>query len=113
MDIPFSLESAAIKCSINYLPCPTARHWQCVWKAFHCVRALMMCMLQCFDCNVLSFLVHLWVRFEKRIYIPLPDKNARTEIFKIHIGNTPNNLSEADYKTLGSEAEGLVTCVCT
>ena len=46
-------------------------------------------------------------RFEKRIYIPLPEKNARTEIFKIHIGNTPNELTEPDYRALGAEAEGL------
>lgn len=45
-------------------------------------------------------------RFEKRIYIPLPEKNARTEIFKIHIGNTPNTLTDSDYRTLGAEAEG-------
>jgi len=38
----------------------------------------------------------------------LPDVNARTEIFKIHIGSTPNNLSDSDYKRLGSEAEGLM-----
>jgi len=50
------------------------------------------------------------IRFEKRIYIPLPDKNARTEIFKIHIGNTPNNLTDTDFRTLGHEAEGLVAC---
>lgn len=46
-------------------------------------------------------------RFEKRIYIPLPEKNARTEIFKIHIGNTPHSLSENDFRTLGDESEGF------
>ena len=37
-------------------------------------------------------------RFEKRIYIPLPEANARAEIFKIHIGTTPNTLTEEDFK---------------
>jgi vacuolar protein-sorting-associated protein 4 len=45
-------------------------------------------------------------RFEKRIYIPLPEKNARTEIFKIHVGNTPNELTEHDYRQLGDQTEG-------
>lgn len=45
-------------------------------------------------------------RFEKRIYIPLPEKNARTIMFKLHIGNTPNLLNEDNYRTLGEEAEG-------
>lgn len=46
-------------------------------------------------------------RFEKRIYIPLPDKNARTGIFKIHIGNTPHSLNEDDFRRLGDESEGF------
>lgn len=33
-------------------------------------------------------------RFEKRIYIPLPEAPARTGMFKLHIGNTPNTLTE-------------------
>merc|ERR1712130_157017 len=31
-------------------------------------------------------------RFVKRIYIPLPEKEARQIMFKIHIGKTPNSL---------------------
>lgn len=31
-------------------------------------------------------------RFEKRIYIPLPDLVARTTQFKIRLGKTPHNL---------------------
>jgi len=42
----------------------------------------------------------------------LPEKNARTEIFKIHIGNTPNSVTDADYRTLGAEAEGSVISIC-
>lgn len=48
----------------------------------------------------------MFFRFEKRIYIPLPEKNARTGIFKIHIGNTPHSLNEDDFRRLGDESEG-------
>mmetsp|Transcript_31535 Transcript_31535/g.66329 ORF Transcript_31535/g.66329 Transcript_31535/m.66329 type:complete len:454 (-) Transcript_31535:76-1437(-) len=40
-------------------------------------------------------------RFEKRVYIPLPEAEARTAMVKIHLGDTPNNLSESDFDTLG------------
>merc|ERR1711879_934928 len=46
-------------------------------------------------------------RFQKRIYIPLPDAEARAAMFKIHIGKTPCGLGEADYKILGAKTEGL------
>lgn len=46
-------------------------------------------------------------RFEKRIFIPLPEKNARTDIFKIHIGNTPHSLVEEDFRRLGETSEGF------
>ncbi|KAI6182194.1 Vesicle-fusing ATPase [Aphelenchoides bicaudatus] len=45
-------------------------------------------------------------RFEKRIYIPLPDTNARKSMFKLHIGTTPNNLTEENLKTLAQKTEG-------
>jgi vacuolar protein-sorting-associated protein 4 len=40
-------------------------------------------------------------RFEKRIYIPLPEGPARARMFQIHVKNTPCTLSPADYKQLG------------
>lgn len=46
-------------------------------------------------------------RFEKRIYIPLPEELARRRMFTIHIGNTPNKLSEADIKHLASKTQGF------
>lgn len=46
-------------------------------------------------------------RFEKRIYIPLPEEHARLTIFKIHIGNTPHNLNEEDFKELAHKTEGF------
>lgn len=45
-------------------------------------------------------------RFEKRIYIDLPDAIARTHMFKMNLGKTPNNLSEQDYHELGRRTEG-------
>lgn len=40
-------------------------------------------------------------RFEKRIYISLPEAEARSLMFKIHVKDTPNTLAPADYKQLG------------
>lgn len=33
-------------------------------------------------------------RFDKRIYIPLPEAPARASMFKIHLGDTPNTLTQ-------------------
>uniref|UniRef100_L7M7H3 vesicle-fusing ATPase n=1 Tax=Rhipicephalus pulchellus TaxID=72859 RepID=L7M7H3_RHIPC len=46
-------------------------------------------------------------RFEKRIYIPLPDEPARLHMFKLHIGNTPHTLSEEDFKQLAKRSDGF------
>mmetsp|Transcript_41835 Transcript_41835/g.125184 ORF Transcript_41835/g.125184 Transcript_41835/m.125184 type:complete len:437 (-) Transcript_41835:209-1519(-) len=51
-------------------------------------------------------------RFDKRIYIPLPEDHARSHMFKIHLGDTPNNLMEADYKELGRRTEGFSGSDC-
>lgn len=45
-------------------------------------------------------------RFERRIYIPLPEIQARTGQFKIRLGKTPHNLSEEDFQELGRATEG-------
>lgn len=45
-------------------------------------------------------------RFEKRIYIPLPEAPARLHMFKLHIGNTPNSLTEADFRTIAEKTDG-------
>ena len=45
-------------------------------------------------------------RFEKRIYIPLPEMQARKRMFEIHIGNTLTNLSPTDLSTLSARTEG-------
>lgn len=45
-------------------------------------------------------------RFEKRIYIPLPDEHARRFMFKLNLGDTPHSLTEDDFKHLASKTEG-------
>lgn len=46
-------------------------------------------------------------RFEKRIYIALPEEHARLDIFKIHIGDTPHTLNEDDLKVLAQKTPGF------
>jgi len=40
-------------------------------------------------------------RFEKRIYIGLPEAAARTEMFRLHLGDTKTTLTEPDMRQLG------------
>lgn len=44
-------------------------------------------------------------RFEKRIYIGLPEAAARTRMIQIHLGNTPHTLSNENLKELGEKTE--------
>jgi vacuolar protein-sorting-associated protein 4 len=46
-------------------------------------------------------------RFEKRVYIPLPDPRARYVMFKQNIGSTTNDLTDADLQMLADETEGF------
>ena len=45
-------------------------------------------------------------RFEKRIYIPLPESFARAFMVKLHVGDTPNSLTEENFEELGDMTEG-------
>ncbi|TRY53942.1 hypothetical protein DNTS_029792 [Danionella cerebrum] len=45
-------------------------------------------------------------RFEKRIYIPLPEEHARGFMFKLNLGSTPSSLTESDFMTLGKKTDG-------
>ncbi|XP_076822275.1 vacuolar protein sorting-associated protein 4B-like [Clavelina lepadiformis] len=45
-------------------------------------------------------------RFERRIYIPLPEEVARITMFKLHLGDTKTNLTENDIKRLGKVTDG-------
>eukprot|EP00871_Galdieria_phlegrea_P005696 jgi/Galph1/613/GphlegSOOS_G5367.1 len=46
-------------------------------------------------------------RFERRIYIPLPNIQARERMFQIHIGNTPHELAAKDFHELAMLTEGF------
>ncbi|KAG0754849.1 hypothetical protein G6F57_010724 [Rhizopus arrhizus] len=45
-------------------------------------------------------------RFEKRIYIALPDAPARASIFALNVGSTPCTLTQTDYRKLADMTEG-------
>ncbi|AMD20407.1 HDL337Cp [Eremothecium sinecaudum] len=45
-------------------------------------------------------------RFEKRIYIPLPDTLARTKMFELNVGDTPCSLTDEDFRSLAQYTEG-------
>ena len=44
-------------------------------------------------------------RFEKRIYIPLPDELARKRLFELHVGNTSTTLTDNDFSQLAKLTE--------
>ena len=45
-------------------------------------------------------------RFEKKVYVPLPDLTARIGIFKIHTAGINMELTEEDFIELGVRSEG-------
>uniref|UniRef100_H3GA44 vesicle-fusing ATPase n=1 Tax=Phytophthora ramorum TaxID=164328 RepID=H3GA44_PHYRM len=45
-------------------------------------------------------------RFEKRIYIPLPDTDARKVMLGIHLGDTPNELSDSNFTAIAEKTDG-------
>jgi len=45
-------------------------------------------------------------RFEKRVYIPLPESEARTFMIKLNLGDTPNELEDDDFDRLGEMTDG-------
>lgn len=47
-------------------------------------------------------------RFEKRIYIPLPEAPPRANMFKMNLGNTAHTLTEDDFKQLSYKTDGYV-----
>ena len=49
-------------------------------------------------------------RFDKRIYIPLPEAPARANMFKIHLGDTPHSLTQvgAGGWGMGSGVSGVM-----
>lgn len=47
-------------------------------------------------------------RFEKRIYISLPEEHARLIMIKLHLGNTYHELTEEDLKILAAKTDKCV-----
>lgn len=45
-------------------------------------------------------------RFERRIYIPLPDSRARSRMFDIHLGSTQHTLTRTDFDALAEKSDG-------
>mmetsp|Transcript_20444 Transcript_20444/g.44468 ORF Transcript_20444/g.44468 Transcript_20444/m.44468 type:complete len:448 (+) Transcript_20444:433-1776(+) len=45
-------------------------------------------------------------RFEKRVYIPLPEAEARTAMVKLNLGDTPNELTEEEFERVGEITKG-------
>ena len=45
-------------------------------------------------------------RFEKRVYIALPESSARANMFKLNLGDTPNNITEEQFMQMGELSEG-------
>lgn len=46
-------------------------------------------------------------RFEKRIYIPLPDLHARAKMFELNVGSTPCKITPKEYRLLAEKTVGL------
>lgn len=46
-------------------------------------------------------------RFEKRIYIPLPDAGARSYMTKLNLGDTPNSLDQSNFDAVGEGTDGF------
>lgn len=44
-------------------------------------------------------------RFQRRIYIPLPDEIARKELFRLELHGEPHALSDADFELLAEKTE--------
>lgn len=55
-------------------------------------------------------------RFERRVYIPLPDAAARARMFELNVGDTPHELTHKDFIQLADMSKDLTgsdvaTCV--
>ena len=53
--------------------------------------------------------VNLWklfCRFEKRIYIPLPEASARVKMFELHMGNLKHSIQPPQFRELAEKTDG-------
>ena len=51
------------------------------------------------------FLKH-FCRFEKRIYIPLPEASARVKMFELHLGNLKHAIQSPHFRELAEKTDG-------
>jgi len=49
-------------------------------------------------------------RFEKRIFIGLPDASSRGRLLQIHLGNAPHNITSQQMKELEERTDGYSRC---
>ena len=67
----------------------------------------MLLTCELFDGGV-YYLIFFDPRFEKRIYIPLPEANARAKMVGLNIGSTPCKMGLRDYKLLAKKTDGYI-----
>eukprot|EP00929_Paragymnodinium_shiwhaense_P113626 TRINITY_DN81908_c0_g1_i1.p1 TRINITY_DN81908_c0_g1~~TRINITY_DN81908_c0_g1_i1.p1 ORF type:complete len:479 (+),score=119.71 TRINITY_DN81908_c0_g1_i1:100-1437(+) len=46
-------------------------------------------------------------RFEKRVYIPLPEEEARVVMLRLNIGDTPSQINEEEMRQIARRADGF------
>merc|ERR1719237_177877 len=46
-------------------------------------------------------------RFEKRVYIPLPEEDARARLLSLSLGDTPHQCSQRDLASIATRTEGF------
>ena len=49
-------------------------------------------------------------RFEKRIYIPLPEASARVKMFELHMGNLKHSIEPGQLRELAEKTDGWGNC---
>ena len=64
----------------------------------------MICMFEYFSFFVIAYFPPK--RFEKRIYIPLPEKGARSFLLKHQLKSTPNKVSDMEIDLLAEQTNG-------
>jgi vacuolar protein-sorting-associated protein 4 len=45
-------------------------------------------------------------RFDKRIFVALPDEEARKTLLQLHIGDTPHTMTDSDFASMAASLEG-------
>ena len=68
--------------------------------------AQMMCLACVVDAAECLTDEHLHALVQ-RVYIPLPELAARAHMFKVHLGDTPNALTQADFEALAAHTDGF------